>query len=439
LIINSFANRAHYKARPGEFNQGFENFQSVSRFAVPKKFVFITVNQWTFNEEHMATPSVNPFLRKGNAITSYFFFSLVIGVLLFLSIDCKQSIDAANHDGVFNNDKLLAVRGNDLKRTVVTATMNAPFEQGKNMVWCGTFQLAWNEACTLVGEDLHFDPDPPIVAELDQKAFRKDDLDAASYVALAGFVKDGIHQKIRQSLQEKFGGGAKPGYIPSESLTPRPQDLVAYSYLFKNLEFAVPFERLEKPLRFGYGEISAFGMGDPKRAHEQMAPQVLILDYTGPDDFVIELKTKSQTDRLILAKVQPKANLAETVAEVKTRSNSAKPQTCMPEDKLAVPRFNFDIVQTYNQIEGLKLVVQNPKVAGDLQVLSAVQDIRFQMDEKGVILKSESHITFACAKAPSPSHVLVFDKPFLVFLERTNATTPYLAMWIDNSELLVRW
>jgi hypothetical protein len=385
----------------------------------------------------MATPPTIPSLRKGNAITSYFFFSLVIGVLLFLSIDCKQSIDAANHDSVFNNDKLLAVQGSDLKQTVVTATINAPFEQGKNMVWCGTFQLAWNESCVLVGEDLHFNPEPSIVAELNKKVFTKDDLDATSYIALAGFVKDDIYQKIRQSLQEKFGGAAKPRCIPPESQTPRPQDIVAYAYLFKNLEFGVPFERLEKALDFGRGEVSAFGMGEPKYAHEQMAAQVLILDYNGPDDFVIELKTKSQGDRLILAKIQPKANLAETVVAAKNRSDSAKVQTCLAEDELAIPKFNFDITRTYSEIEGTRLIVQNPMVANDLLMQSAVQDIRFQMDEKGVILKSESHMTFACAKAPSPRHIMIFNKPFLVFLERTNATTPYLAMWIDNSELLV--
>jgi serine protease inhibitor len=170
-----------------------------------------------------------------------------------------------------------------------------------------------------------------------------------------------------------------------------------------------------------------------------MAPQVLILDYSGPDDFVIELKTKSQGDRLILAKIQPKASLAETVADVKIRSSSTNSQTCIPEDELAVPKFNFDITREYSEVEGAKLIVQNPKVARDLQVTSALQDIRFQMDEKGVSLKSESHMAFGCAKLPTPSHVMIFDKPFLIVLERVGATAPYFAMWVDNPELLVPW
>ncbi|MGD0252632.1 MAG: hypothetical protein ABSC01_08040 [Verrucomicrobiota bacterium] len=201
----------------------------------------------------------------------------------------------------------------------------------------------------------------------------------------------------------------------------------------------MPFEQLDQPLHFGNGEVSAFGLGIRKQAHEQMAPQVLILDNSGPDDFVIELKTKSQGDRLILAKIQPKASLAETVADVKIRSSSTNSQTCIPEDELAVPKFNFDITREYSEVEGAKLIVQNPKVARDLQVTSALQDIRFQMDEKGVSLKSESHMAFGCAKLPTPSHVMIFDKPFLIVLERVGATAPYFAMWVDNPELLVPW
>jgi serine protease inhibitor len=59
------------------------------------------------------------------------------------------------------------------------------------------------------------------------------------------------------------------------------------------------------------------------------------------------------------------------------------------------------------------------------------------MDEKGVRLKSESHMAFSCARSPLPSHIMIFDKPFLVVLERADAKVPYFVMWIDNPELLV--
>jgi len=374
---------------------------------------------------------------KRIAVKRYFYLALVFGTLFVLSVDCKHSDESTSHDDAFTKDDLLVIQGADVKHTFVNATLDEPIENGRNAVWCGTFQLAWNETCALLGEDLHFDLEPPMVAALNKQALKKDYLDPACYIALAGYVKDGIHQKILQFLQNKFGGAARPQHLPPESLTPRSQDIVAYAYLFKNLEFPAPFERLSQALHFGYRLVPAFGMHEPKRSHEQMAAQTLILDYNGPDDFVIELKTKSPGDRLIMAKVQPKTSLAGTVDAVKSRCSSAKPQTCLPEDELAVPKLNFDIFRQYNEIEGKRLIFRNPTIAGDLQVQSAMQDIRFQMDEKGVRLKSESHVTLACAQIPLPSHVMIFDKPFLILLERVDTQTPYFVMWIANPELFV--
>ena len=58
------------------------------------------------------------------------------------------------------------------------------------------------------------------------------------------------------------------------------------------------------------------------------------------------------------------------------------------------------------------------------------------MDEKGVKLKSEAHVSIGCSEelVPHPTHLLIFDKPFLVMLQQSNAKAPYLAMWIGNAE-----
>jgi len=345
----------------------------------------------------------------------YIIAAVFVVALLMLSIDWHSFGGPANHDKAFTPDRLMVASANELKRTIVVATPASVFDRRKNVLWCATFQLAWNETRTLVGEDLHFNPEPPIVSELNTSTFSTNDLDAASYVALAGFVKDGIFQRIHESLDRKFSGAASPHLIPKEN-SMRPQDILAYAYLFKNLEFAIPFEDLEKPLVFGGLELPTFGMGTPKSGREQMASQVLILDYKDADDFVIELKTKSTTDHLVLAKIRPKETLATTIENAESRTRSAQPQPCLPVDELVIPKFNFDITRNYTEIEGAKLV---------------------QIDEKGVRLKSESHISIGCAQAPRAVHVMVFDKPFLVLLKRTNAKSPYFAMWVANPELFL--
>ena len=258
---------------------------------------------------------------------------------------------------------------------------------------------------------------------------------------MAGFVRDDIFGQIDRQLQDTFQGRATPRYIPPRTLTPRPQDIVAYAYLFKNLEFPVPFERIGQPLVFGTTAVPCFGIGEVRKSgHAKMLEQLLIPDYQSADDFIVELKTKGTQDRFILAKVQPAATLAETITAVLSRMATAKPVHPQMYDVLKVPKLNFDITRAYQELEHLRLVVKNPKVASDLQILSALQNIRFQLDEEGVRLRSEAHISFGCAAEPSPQarHIMVFDKPFLMLLQRCNAEMPYLAVWIENPEILVK-
>lgn len=347
-----------------------------------------------------------------------------------------------SHDDAFTDEGLLTANASDLRHTIVTPHFETPVASEENALWCGTFQLAWNEACTLVGEDLHLNNEPAMVGILNKRAFTKQDLDAKSYVAVAGFVKDGVHRQIVQQLEDTFDGQATPRYIPPKSLTPRPQDIVVYSYLFKNLEFQTPFERISKPVAFGTAQVSCFGIGEEyKSKHHEMLGQFVILDYQDEDDFVIEFKTKSSDDRVILAKVQPEPTLETTVQTVQKRAANPEPTRPDVGDVLKVPKFNFDITRKYRELECKRLLIKNPNVANDLLVLSALQNVRFQFDEKGVRLRSESHIAIGCgASPPSPPtrHVMIFDKPFLVMLHRTEANVPYFALWVGNPELLVK-
>src|SRR4051812_24457439 len=105
---------------------------------------------------------------------------IFIGALLILSIDCPLLPGSANHDDAFDKSKLVVLSANELKHTIVIATPAAAFDPRKNVLWCVTFQLAWNETRALVGEDLHFTPEAPLVSELNQSTFSTNDLDTAS-------------------------------------------------------------------------------------------------------------------------------------------------------------------------------------------------------------------------------------------------------------------
>jgi hypothetical protein len=365
--------------------------------------------------------------------------ALTITALVLLAFVCCRK--AGDHEAAFTGEHLLTAEADQLGSTVVTPHLDVPIEQGTNVLWCGTFQLVWNEACSLIGEDLHFaGQEPEMVAALNEQLFSKADLDEASYVAVADFVGKDVFRTIRRELARKFGPVATPRLIPPKSLTPRPQDIVSYAYLFKDLRFPKPFERLAQPVSLAGTDVLCFGIEAPyKSGHADLLPQVLIFDYEDEDNFVIELKTRGEGDRLLLAKIPPQPTLQATVAHVVDRTSRATHEEATAGDILKVPKLNFDVTRRYQELEGRALVSNNPQVAKDLRVLSAVQNTRFQLDEKGVRLRSESHLSLGCAAAPRPvpRHVMIFDKPFLILMQRAGAKRPYFALWVDNAELLV--
>lgn len=362
-------------------------------------------------------------------------------LLLFIAVGIDASFGPKNWHNTFRRQNLAAVQADDLRSTTISPHLEVDLDAGTNVLWCGTFQLAWNEVCDLVGGQLQFDPGNALVTNLNQRAFTKDCVDEASYVAFAGFVRDNIHARIQRAVTDKFRGAFTPRLIPEKTPGARPQDIVAYACLFKTLNFPMPFERLDDSLKFGEDRIRAFGMGQYNPSHHSMYPQVVILDYQSEDDFVIELKTKSEGERMILAKVEPQSNLALTVKRVRQRARDGNPLPAGTNDTLIVPRINFDLTRQYTELEGMLLLPQTNRIATDLRVLSAVQNTRFELNEKGVELRSESHIGFGCSAQPRPAipHTLIFDKPFLIVLERADAPMPYFALWIGNTELLVPW
>jgi serine protease inhibitor len=68
-----------------------------------------------------------------------------------------------------------------------------------------------------------------------------------------------------------------------------------------------------------------------------------------------------------------------------------------------------------------------------------MQNIRFQLNEEGVKLKSEATLGMkAMAMRPMVEpHYLVVDKPFLIMMKE-KGKEPYFAMWIGNEDFLAK-
>lgn len=328
-----------------------------------------------------------------------------------------------------------------LKHSKVVAQFQAPITPGENLLWCSTMQLAWNELTSLMtgGEgSLNLtQPAGPLAPELLNARGSASDLSRECYVACAGMGPATI-DTITTRLKETFKGQASPKLLPR---TLGPDDLLAYAYLFKNLEFAKPFITSESPMSWrGPGAKTSLDYWGSWSKHDVEKPweirqQVSVMAYDSPERWAVEIATKSTGDRLLIARLEPKATLAATCDDAMAMGHGHDRQTLESEDVLRVPYLNFDVTRAYGELLGVG--VSGKAHSGTIS--AAIQNIRFRLDERGAVLKSEAAISVTSAMLfGDKPKVMICDGPFLVILCSKDASTPYFAAWIANPELLSR-
>jgi hypothetical protein len=328
-----------------------------------------------------------------------------------------------------------------LKQTEVLPYTQGALQPDKSYVYCATFEIAWDQMKELVGGKLEIEGDPPLAVALGRGHFDKKGLSPASYLAAAGRVQDGVIDRIHREMKDRF-----PHARATVPDVPAGTALVAYAYLAKALAFEETFDRSLEPLVFQNGKRSvktaSFGFrrdSAPQHEHERaLERQVKILSYHSVDDFVLELKTKSRHDELILAKILPGTTLAATIAAVRERIEK-RPTEPMGaawdcrQEPLAIPLLDFNLRREYAELTGKRLK------SHDLTIDVALQDIFFRLDETGARLESQSDISVKSeARASIPTHrVFVFDRPFLLMMQEVGAAAPYFVIWVGDPELLV--
>lgn len=354
-------------------------------------------------------------------------------VLLVLGLLAGCSGRAARQHDEIAGTPDLECSADSLTRTVVTSHLETPLGAGRNVLWCATFQLAWNELADLAGGEIRMADEDAAVAALNRRAVGRSDLDSRTYVALAGMVEDGVLTRAKDELRKTFGFAASPRLLPPPGSLPD-GSFVAYSYLFADLPFAWSFERLAYPLQFGGTPVECFGIQQYLAQQEneaKAAGQLQVCDWRSNGDFIVSLMTQRKEHHLYLALVPPAPTLAQTIRAVQERIASGRREPLAECLDFRVPVLNFDVVREYGELTGRPLTVSTPRLNGQ-PIDIAKQQVRFRLDERGAVLKSEAIISRGLGM-----NNLVFDRPFLILLQYADARVPYFALWVDNAELLV--
>ncbi len=312
--------------------------------------------------------------------------------------------------------------------TIVRPTLGEPLPRGKNVLWCATFQMAWDSAAKHFGGPLKLKPTSPLAGLLNAGTFDRRWVDEDSVFTAEGLVADGILDRIDQGARGKTGKASR--LLKDLQKSSNPTDLVFYAMLVKDLEFNTPFSKLGK-FDVGKRKIPWFGFTPDMKGREPLLEQVGVHHYSAKDDFVIELISKQTGDQLLLAKLPDPPTTPAAVSRSVLRNLIGNPSTATRDDLLAVPEIVADEKVDFPEIQGRTLV------GSGRFIRSAMQTIDFRMDEKGAKLRSESSITLGCSAAePRKVRLMVLDPPFAIVIKRKGAPQPYFVAWIANTDLL---
>ena len=120
---------------------------------------------------------------------------------------------------------IIAFQGDskDLHQSVVVPILDTPMPQDENVVWCATLQLAWDH----LGKDVlhqppHVQGAEAVASRLNASQLAEDDLPPESYLATAGFAKDGVVEKVKSEMKRRFQKEVQIDTLSQTTFLPTP-------------------------------------------------------------------------------------------------------------------------------------------------------------------------------------------------------------------------
>lgn len=339
------------------------------------------------------------------------------------------------------------VSAGERAKPLLSPTLDAQLPDDRSVVYCPTFQVAWDKLKGVVGGPIGMKSQPALVKTLNDSTCPAGVLPEQAYVAMAGLTSRGIVDKIQQALRQKFGEHAPP--LPPAFSDPRTA-IVTYCHLQRNLRFPQKFVRSrETPLLFaapgGDQQVQFFGV--PRRKGEKYAEQIRILRYRDQDAFTLKLSSKTKSEFIVLTKMPRPKDLGATVrivmkhikAPVKDMHEltvNGKEGSFMSTlgygDSVRIPVVSFNVARELAELCGKPFT---NKGFAHRRMARAYQDVKFRMNESGATLRSTA---FGSDEASSSKpRRFAFDKPFLLTLWQEDAKLPYLAVWIGAADVML--
>ena len=209
-------------------------------------------------------------------------------------------------------------------------------------------------------------------------------------------------------------------------LKPNNENFLIYAMLKKDFEFTKPFDKLGKS-NFRDKKAEFFGIN--RHSNDKLKDGVKVLFYNSDTDFAVVLSTTS-SDEVYLYKTS-NTKPFNYIYEDMNKKHELYRGNCRlgAKDELKVPNLKFFEEKQFDELK-------NKRIKGTrYKIDNAIETVKFEMNNKGVKLKSEAAITML-ATSLNPSAIepryFYFNDTFVIFLKEQNKSKPYFALRVFN-------
>ncbi len=320
-----------------------------------------------------------------------------------------------------------------LQSTVVLPTLGSPIPDGKSVIWCLSFQIAWNQIKDFVHGPVRVRNAEAVAERLNDAPESADDIDSDAYYAAAGLMKDRIDREIRKEMAARFPDHPVPAFdVPLDGF-------ISYAYLQTGIKYTFSFFQNDEGFLFidSAGKrtpVQSFGIRKKDEFKgiqgDSFRSQVKVLwEAADRKSFAVDLCKTSKPNQIVLALLERRPTLAEMLAYLEEKIQRDITSHLEDEDVLLVPNMSWSMDHYFRELEGKQLL--NPNFTG-MRIGAARQTVEFRLDRRGASLASEAVIPVL----DGGTRALLFNHPFLLYLKKRGARHPFFVMWVDNVELM---
>jgi hypothetical protein len=304
--------------------------------------------------------------------------------------------------------------------TQFSPILRVPIQENVNIVYTVGFQLGWDYLKKMAGEKIMMKPAPEILQDLNNAPGSFRDISRGSSIGLAGSPGYGVASQFGFQFSQKF---------PEDDTLLTDLDSVRSAivgYAYKNTTYGFRLPYYANALQLQDRLVDCFGIGS-EGALNHWGNWVTVHDFQDPDNWVASISSDTLTDRLVIAKIsEPHPLMLRNIYDVQHRMEFNQTPGLQTGDRLIIPAFHFETHERYPILENVPL--QNAYFNG-LPIETALHLFRIGIGDPN----NQSGFK---PDWNAEGREMVADKMFLLMVWEKEAPYPWLAMWIENSQLM---